>query len=89
MHHVGRAGNCPDQRLFIHEVGLDKLKLVEEVTEGFTDRRKLGLVCLVANSTTDAETTVLKELQAGVRSDVAGDSGESNDRFVRGVDHYN
>ena len=48
-----------DERLFIQEVGLNKLKLAEQVTKGFTNRCNLSFAVSITDSATDTETTIL------------------------------
>ena len=79
---VGRALNGVDQGLLVVKVSLDELKLTEKVTEGDPERSQLSFVGQVADSAADTVASVLEELEAGPRAEVAGNSGQGHQRSV-------
>ena len=82
MNDKGRAGNRCEQRLLIHEVSLDKLKLIVELlAESLLKRLKLGGIVFVTNGTANSVATVLKVQKSNVGAKVARDACDCHNWF--------
>ena len=82
MHHIIRAFDSINDGLFISQVSLHELKLVEVLAESLTKGCNLCLVLSVAHSTADAEAAVLQELEADPRAYVSRDTSKSDEWFL-------
>ena len=82
MHHIIRAFDSINDGLFISQVSLHELKLVEVLAESLTKGCNLCLVLSVAHSTADAEAAVLKEFEADPRADISRDTSKSDEWFL-------
>ena len=71
MNDVSRPLHGALQRFTIEQISLDELKLLKQVTVGFAQRINLLSVCLTANSTANAITSILKQLKSYMTSQEA------------------
>ena len=82
MNHVSAAGDGIHQGLFVGEVSINELKVLEVSTQSLTDWSKLCLVRLITDGSADTEATILKELKAGPGTKISSNTGEDDKRLL-------